>query len=71
MQGGREVDPAQVGDSVRHLCTNTPIYWARRAQGKSGWYHEAWAPAEQSGEKGEEPSGVHGGPFPQGPGGSG
>ncbi|XP_045726429.1 BRICHOS domain-containing protein 5 [Mirounga angustirostris] len=31
--GGREVDPAQVGDSVRHLCTKTPIYWARRAQG--------------------------------------
>ncbi|XP_059271623.1 BRICHOS domain-containing protein 5 [Mustela nigripes] len=31
--GSREVDPAQVGDSVRHLCSKTPIYWARRAEG--------------------------------------
>lgn len=34
--GDREVDPAQVGESVRHLCTKTPIYWARRAEGKLG-----------------------------------
>ncbi|XP_029802588.1 BRICHOS domain-containing protein 5 isoform X2 [Suricata suricatta] len=31
--GDREVDPAQVGESVRQLCTKTPIYWARRAEG--------------------------------------
>ncbi|XP_039102782.1 BRICHOS domain-containing protein 5 isoform X2 [Hyaena hyaena] len=31
--GDREVDPTQVGESVRHLCTKTPIYWARRAEG--------------------------------------
>ncbi|XP_022372603.1 BRICHOS domain-containing protein 5 isoform X2 [Enhydra lutris kenyoni] len=31
--GSREVDPAQVGDSVRHLCGKTPIYWARRVEG--------------------------------------
>ncbi|CAD7683414.1 unnamed protein product [Nyctereutes procyonoides] len=69
--GNHEVDPALVGDSVRHLCTKTPIYWARRAEGKSGWWCEAWAPAERSGEKDEEPSRVHGGPFLQVPGGSG
>ncbi|XP_035573287.1 BRICHOS domain-containing protein 5 isoform X2 [Canis lupus baileyi] len=69
--GNHEVDPSLVGDSVRHLCTKTPIYWARRAEGKSGWWCEAWAPAERYGEKDEEPSGVHGGPFLQGPGGSG
>lgn len=32
--GSREVDPAQVGASVRHLCEKTPIYWARRAKGE-------------------------------------
>nr|KAF6488836.1 BRICHOS domain containing 5 [Molossus molossus] len=31
--GSREVDPSQVGDSVRHFCTKIPIYWARRAEG--------------------------------------
>ncbi|XP_076434127.1 BRICHOS domain-containing protein 5 isoform X2 [Peromyscus maniculatus bairdii] len=31
--GGHTVDPAQVGASVRHLCVDTPIYWARRAEG--------------------------------------
>ncbi|XP_039740966.1 BRICHOS domain-containing protein 5 isoform X2 [Pteropus medius] len=31
--GRHEVDPAQVGASVRHLCEKTPIYWARRAEG--------------------------------------
>ncbi|XP_026340856.1 BRICHOS domain-containing protein 5 [Ursus arctos] len=31
--GSREVDPAQVGDSVQRLCTKTPVYWARRAEG--------------------------------------
>ncbi|XP_054549857.1 BRICHOS domain-containing protein 5 [Talpa occidentalis] len=31
--GSHEVDPAQVGASVRHLCVKTPIYWARRAVG--------------------------------------
>ncbi|KAF6123260.1 BRICHOS domain containing 5 [Phyllostomus discolor] len=31
--GSREVDPAQVGASVRHFCTKTPIYWAHRAEG--------------------------------------
>uniref|UniRef100_A0A8C0LLE0 BRICHOS domain containing 5 n=2 Tax=Canis lupus dingo TaxID=286419 RepID=A0A8C0LLE0_CANLU len=31
--GNHEVDPSLVGDSVRHLCTKTPIYWARRAEG--------------------------------------
>lgn len=36
--GDREVDPTQVGESVRHLCTKTPIYWARRAEGKLGLY---------------------------------
>ncbi|XP_033285007.1 BRICHOS domain-containing protein 5 isoform X3 [Orcinus orca] len=30
--GSREVDPAQVGASVRKLCAKTPIYWARRAE---------------------------------------
>uniref|UniRef100_A0A8C9CCU1 BRICHOS domain containing 5 n=1 Tax=Phocoena sinus TaxID=42100 RepID=A0A8C9CCU1_PHOSS len=30
--GSREVDPAQVGASVRNLCAKTPIYWARRAE---------------------------------------
>ncbi|XP_011817806.1 PREDICTED: BRICHOS domain-containing protein 5 [Colobus angolensis palliatus] len=33
VQGSHEVDPAQVGDLVQHLCTRTPIYWARRAEG--------------------------------------
>ncbi|XP_014704467.1 BRICHOS domain-containing protein 5 isoform X2 [Equus asinus] len=31
--GSHEVDPAQVGASVQHLCAKTPIYWARRAEG--------------------------------------
>ncbi|XP_027382691.1 BRICHOS domain-containing protein 5 isoform X3 [Bos indicus x Bos taurus] len=31
--GSQEVDPAQVGAPVRHLCAKTPIYWARRAEG--------------------------------------
>ncbi|XP_053412626.1 BRICHOS domain-containing protein 5 [Nycticebus coucang] len=31
--GSHEVDPAQVGALVRHLCAKTPIYWARRAEG--------------------------------------
>lgn len=35
--GGHTVDPAQVGASVQHLCADTPIYWARRAEGKLGW----------------------------------
>lgn len=30
--GSQEVDPAQVGAPVRHLCAKTPIYWARRAE---------------------------------------
>ncbi|KAB0383202.1 hypothetical protein FD755_005119 [Muntiacus reevesi] len=34
--GSQEVDPAQVGAPVRHLCAKTPIYWARRTEGKSG-----------------------------------
>ncbi|XP_019504091.1 PREDICTED: BRICHOS domain-containing protein 5 isoform X1 [Hipposideros armiger] len=34
--GSREVDPTQVGASVRHLCEKTPIYWARRAKGELG-----------------------------------
>lgn len=34
--GSREVDPAQVGDSVQRLCTKTPVYWAHRAEGKWG-----------------------------------
>lgn len=34
--GSHEVEPAQVGTSVRHLCEKTPIYWARRAEGESG-----------------------------------
>lgn len=33
VQGNHEVDPAQVGDLVQRLCTRTPIYWARRAEG--------------------------------------
>ncbi|XP_023369550.1 BRICHOS domain-containing protein 5 [Otolemur garnettii] len=31
--GSHEVDPAQVGALVQHLCAKTPIYWARRAEG--------------------------------------
>ncbi|XP_065775336.1 BRICHOS domain-containing protein 5 [Muntiacus reevesi] len=31
--GSQEVDPAQVGAPVRHLCAKTPIYWARRTEG--------------------------------------
>lgn len=31
--GGHTVDPAQAGASVRHLCMDTPIYWAQRAEG--------------------------------------
>uniref|UniRef100_A0A8C6CGM8 BRICHOS domain containing 5 n=1 Tax=Moschus moschiferus TaxID=68415 RepID=A0A8C6CGM8_MOSMO len=31
--GSQEVDPAQVGAPVRHLCAKTPIYWTRRAEG--------------------------------------
>ncbi|KAI5128129.1 BRICHOS domain-containing protein 5 [Manis pentadactyla] len=31
--GSHEVDPAQVGTSVQHLCAKTPIYWARRVEG--------------------------------------
>lgn len=34
--GSHEVEPAQVGASVRHLCEKTPIYWARRTEGESG-----------------------------------
>lgn len=34
--GGHTVDPAQVGASVQHLCVDTPIYWARRAEGELG-----------------------------------
>nr|XP_023472330.1 BRICHOS domain-containing protein 5 isoform X4 [Equus caballus] len=34
--GSHEVDPAQVGASVQHLCAKTPIYWARRAEGELG-----------------------------------
>ncbi|KAL4836429.1 hypothetical protein H8958_020285 [Nasalis larvatus] len=33
VQGSHEVNPAQVGDLVQRLCTRTPIYWARRAEG--------------------------------------
>lgn len=35
MLGSRAVDPAQVGASVQRLCAETPIYWARRAEGES------------------------------------
>ncbi|XP_008049517.1 BRICHOS domain-containing protein 5 [Carlito syrichta] len=31
--GRHTVDPAQVGALVQHLCAETPIYWARRAEG--------------------------------------
>ncbi|XP_049760095.1 BRICHOS domain-containing protein 5 isoform X1 [Elephas maximus indicus] len=31
--GRREVDPAQVGAAVQHLCGQKPIYWARRTGG--------------------------------------
>ncbi|XP_055991086.1 BRICHOS domain-containing protein 5 [Sorex fumeus] len=31
--GNRRVDPAQAGAAVRHLCADTPVYWARRAEG--------------------------------------
>lgn len=34
--GGHTVDPTQVGASVQHLCVDTPIYWARWAEGKLG-----------------------------------
>lgn len=66
--GSREVDPAQVGDSVRHLCSKTPIYWARRAEGKSG---AVVGPVVGPGRKGLELRGAHAGPSPQGPRGSG
>nr|XP_012599047.1 BRICHOS domain-containing protein 5 isoform X1 [Microcebus murinus] len=33
VRGSHEVDPAQVGALVQHLCAKTPIYWARRAEG--------------------------------------
>ncbi|XP_045045693.1 LOW QUALITY PROTEIN: BRICHOS domain-containing protein 5 [Desmodus rotundus] len=61
--GSREVDPAQVGASVRHFCAKTPIYWAHRAEGELGWlWGEAWAPTDSLGD-GEEPFGVRGGPW--------
>ncbi|XP_004373453.1 BRICHOS domain-containing protein 5 [Trichechus manatus latirostris] len=31
--GRHEVNPAQMGAAVRHLCVRTPIYWARRTEG--------------------------------------
>lgn len=34
--GGHTVDPTQVGASVQHFCADTPIYWARWAEGKLG-----------------------------------
>ncbi|KAM9583996.1 LOW QUALITY PROTEIN: BRICHOS domain-containing protein 5 [Trichechus inunguis] len=34
--GRHEVNPAQVGAAVRHLCVRTPIYWARRTEGEWG-----------------------------------
>lgn len=64
--GSHEVDPAQVGASVRHLCEKTPIYWARRAKGELG-------PAVGRG-LGSHREGAPGGsrsPSPQGPRGSG
>ncbi|KAK2493715.1 hypothetical protein MC885_015410 [Smutsia gigantea] len=66
--GSREVDPAQVGASVQHLCAKTPIYWARRVEGE--WGQAVWrgrAPTGQFGERREEPLGVHRGPLPPGP----
>ncbi|XP_012502959.1 PREDICTED: BRICHOS domain-containing protein 5 [Propithecus coquereli] len=33
VRGSHEVDPAQVGALVQHLCAKTPIYWAHRAEG--------------------------------------
>ncbi|XP_072871134.1 BRICHOS domain-containing protein 5 isoform X1 [Chlorocebus sabaeus] len=60
VQGSHEVDPAQVGDLVQRLCTRTPIYWARRAEGESG---PLWGEARPSGwfdELGAEPLGIHG-----------
>ncbi|KAM5330540.1 LOW QUALITY PROTEIN: BRICHOS domain-containing protein 5 [Glossophaga mutica] len=49
--GSREVDPAQVGASVRHFCAKTPIYWAYRAEGESGWlYGERPAPTDSLGD---------------------
>nr|XP_051692181.1 BRICHOS domain-containing protein 5 isoform X2 [Oryctolagus cuniculus] len=33
--GSRAVDPTQVGAAVQRLCAETPIYWARRAEGES------------------------------------
>uniref|UniRef100_A0A2K6LM23 BRICHOS domain containing 5 n=1 Tax=Rhinopithecus bieti TaxID=61621 RepID=A0A2K6LM23_RHIBE len=51
VQGSHEVDPAQVGDLVQRLCTRTPIYWARRAEGESGlpsgWFDELGGPRRQ------------------------
>lgn len=37
MLRSRQVDPSQAGASVHHLCTNTPIYWAQRAEGEWWW----------------------------------
>ncbi|XP_059548749.1 BRICHOS domain-containing protein 5 isoform X1 [Myotis daubentonii] len=65
--GSREVDPAQVGASVRHFCSKIPIYWARRAEGESGQlWGEAWAPMDILGE-GEELFWGSLRPFPTGP----
>ncbi|KAM9209303.1 BRICHOS domain-containing protein 5 isoform 2-T2 [Dugong dugon] len=34
--GRHEVDPAQVGAAVRHLCVRAPIYWDCRTKGEWG-----------------------------------
>uniref|UniRef100_H0WUI2 BRICHOS domain containing 5 n=1 Tax=Otolemur garnettii TaxID=30611 RepID=H0WUI2_OTOGA len=53
--GSHEVDPAQVGALVQHLCAKTPIYWARRAEGESGQLHgEDCGFSGQSGDWGKE-----------------
>uniref|UniRef100_A0A2K6FDG2 BRICHOS domain containing 5 n=1 Tax=Propithecus coquereli TaxID=379532 RepID=A0A2K6FDG2_PROCO len=54
VRGSHEVDPAQVGALVQHLCAKTPIYWAHRAEGDLGGL-------------GEKPFGNSWSPLPPGP----
>ncbi|XP_033285006.1 BRICHOS domain-containing protein 5 isoform X2 [Orcinus orca] len=71
--GSREVDPAQVGASVRKLCAKTPIYWARRAESELGQAVRRGLGSRRTvgGGVGKESFRDHGGPSPQGPRGSG
>ena len=69
MLGSREVDPAQVGASVRNLCAKTPIYWARRAESELGQAVRRGLGSRRTvgGGVGKESFGDHGGPSPRAP----